>query len=71
MMLNEYCKVCKYSDWKGYCRKGWNDFCDKEDFEPSWKTTVLNLLQELYYNDVASEALDEIEDYICKGGGSR
>ena len=71
MMFNEYCKVCKHFNWKGYCEKGWNDFCDKEDFDPSWKITILNLLEELYYNDIASEALDEIEDYSCKKGGSR
>jgi hypothetical protein len=42
----EYCKVCKnYDAVRNHCEKGWEIvFCDKEDFEPSFENTVLNLL---------------------------
>jgi len=65
----KYCLVCKNFDASnGTCHKGWDvKFCNLDDFEPSFKMTVLNLLFMLYDEDVVHSAiLDNIEDWLEK-----
>ena len=67
----EYCKVCRHYDmYRNHCRKGWNNvFCNKDDFEPSWHTAVMNFIEIVSQEDTLPEwAIEEISNIAQKYG---
>ncbi len=64
----EFCKVCENYDLSlNHCAKGWDHtFCNGDEFKPSFKIAVLNLLVLLHNNNFDGNILDDIENFIYK-----